>query len=89
MVRHGGSGPERLRRTGARAAGGGTRPGGRCAGGPAWQRVHLGSGAVVYDFPVYANHPLDGDLRGIREVVFVQHGRQRNGNDYYPPAPSC
>ncbi|MET2522882.1 hypothetical protein ABXT34_06165 [Ralstonia sp. SM1884_UCD616_TZ26] len=53
------------------------------AGGPAWQRVHLGSGTVVYDFPVYANHPLDGDLRGIREVVFVQHGRQRNGNDYY------
>nr|CUV11792.1 exported protein of unknown function [Ralstonia solanacearum] len=53
------------------------------AGGPAWQRVHLGSGAVVYDFPVYANHPLDGDLRGIREVVFVQHGLQRNGNDYY------
>ncbi len=53
------------------------------AGGPAWQRVHLGSGAAAYDFPVYANHPLDGDLRGIREVVFVQHGLQRNGNDYY------
>ncbi len=52
------------------------------AGGPAWQRVHLGSGGA-YDFPVYANHPLDGDLRGIREVVFVQHGLQRNGNDYY------
>lgn len=53
------------------------------AKGPAWQRVHLGSGAAAYDFPVYANHPLDGDLRGIREVVFVQHGLQRNGNDYY------
>ncbi|CBJ38654.1 conserved exported protein of unknown function, alpha/beta-Hydrolases domain [Ralstonia solanacearum CMR15] len=52
-------------------------------GGPAWQRVHLGSGAAAYDFPVYANHPLDGDLRGIRAVVFVQHGLQRNGNDYY------
>ncbi|AJW45207.1 alpha/beta fold hydrolase [Ralstonia mannitolilytica] len=51
--------------------------------GPAWQRVHLGSGADGYDFPVYANHPLDGDLKGIREVVFVQHGLQRNGNDYY------
>lgn len=53
------------------------------AGGPAWQRVHLGSGAAAYDFPVYANHPLDGDLHGIRAVVFVQHGLQRNGNDYY------
>ena len=51
--------------------------------GPVWQRVHLGSDAVAYDFPVYANHPLDGDLSGIREVVFVQHGLQRNGNDYY------
>ncbi|MFX8094726.1 hypothetical protein ABTK72_20865, partial [Acinetobacter baumannii] len=30
-----------------------------------------------------ANHPLDGDLSGIREVVLVQHGLQRNGNDYY------
>ncbi|WP_197387786.1 hypothetical protein [Ralstonia pseudosolanacearum] len=53
------------------------------AGGPAWQPVHLGSGAAAYDFPVYANHPLDGDLHGIRAVVFVQHGLQRNGNDYY------
>ncbi|WP_247538086.1 hypothetical protein [Ralstonia pseudosolanacearum] len=53
------------------------------AGGPAWQPVHLGSGAAAYDFPVYANHPLDGDLHGIRAVVFVQQGLQRNGNDYY------
>ncbi|WP_296226566.1 alpha/beta fold hydrolase [Ralstonia sp. UBA689] len=54
--------------------------------GPAWQRVHLVHGsdaAGAYDFPVYANHRLDSDLRGIREVVFVQHGLQRNGNDYY------
>ena len=49
---------------------------------PQWQRVHLGTGAG-YDFPVYANHALGGDLRGIREVVFVQHGLQRNGDDYY------
>lgn len=49
---------------------------------PQWQRVHLGSGAG-YDFPVYANHRLDGDLSRIREVVFVQHGLQRNGDDYY------
>lgn len=49
---------------------------------PQWQRVHLGQGSG-YDFPVYANHPLNGDLRRIREVVFVQHGLQRNGDDYY------
>ncbi|QBY50918.1 hypothetical protein [Cupriavidus oxalaticus] len=49
---------------------------------PHWQRVHLGAGAG-YDFPVYANHRLDGDLSRIREVVFVQHGLQRNGDDYY------
>ena len=49
---------------------------------PHWQRVHLGAGAG-YDFPVYANHQLDQDLSRIREVVFVQHGLQRNGDDYY------
>lgn len=49
---------------------------------PQWQRVHLGAGAG-YDFPVYANHRLDGDLSRVREVVFVQHGLQRNGDDYY------
>ncbi|NUT17507.1 MAG: hypothetical protein HOQ33_23830 [Cupriavidus sp.] len=49
---------------------------------PQWQRVHLGSGAG-YDFPVYASHRLDGDLSRIREVVLVQHGLQRNGDDYY------
>lgn len=49
---------------------------------PQWQRVHLGSGAS-YDFPVYANHRLDGDLSRIREVVLVQHGLQRNGDDYF------
>ncbi|WP_354685244.1 alpha/beta fold hydrolase [Cupriavidus necator] len=47
---------------------------------PHWQRVHLGTG---YDFPVYANHRLYDDLSRIREVVFVQHGLQRNGDDYY------
>ena len=47
--------------------------------GPVWQRVHLGSDAAAYDFPVYANHPLNGDLSAIREVVLVQHGLQRNG----------
>ena len=51
--------------------------------GPVWQRVRLGADAVAYDFPVYANHPLDGNLSSIREVVFMQHGLQRNGNDDY------
>lgn len=53
---------------------------------PAWQRVHLAG----YDFPVYANHDLvtDGskDNSKIREVIFVQHGIQRNGDDYYAAA---
>ncbi|REE93940.1 alpha/beta fold hydrolase [Cupriavidus plantarum] len=49
---------------------------------PPWQRVHLGHGAG-YDFPVYANHRLDGDLSGIREVVFIQHGLRRDGDHYY------
>lgn len=53
------------------------------AAAPQWQRVRLGTGASAYDFPVYANHPLDGDLSGIREVIFVQHGLQRNGDDYF------
>ncbi|NUA28340.1 hypothetical protein [Cupriavidus basilensis] len=53
------------------------------AAAPQWQRVRLGTGAGAYDFPVYANHPLDADLRGIREVIFVQHGLQRNGDDYF------
>lgn len=51
-----------------------------------WQRVHLGSSSQQYDFPVYANHALDGDLHTIREVIFVQHGLQRNGDDYYAAA---
>ncbi|SOY57699.1 hypothetical protein [Cupriavidus taiwanensis] len=54
----------------------------RTAAPAQWQRVHLGTGAG-YDFPVYANHRLDADLSRIREVVFVQHGLQRNGDDYY------
>ncbi|SPA02753.1 Conserved hypothetical Protein [Cupriavidus taiwanensis] len=55
---------------------------GPTAAAPQWQRVHLGSGAG-YDFPVYANHRLEGDLSRIREVVLVQHGLQRNGDDYF------
>ncbi|MFZ6769408.1 hypothetical protein ACO0LM_20345 [Undibacterium sp. Di26W] len=57
---------------------------------PAWQRVHLAG----YDFPVYANHDLvaDGSKDGnkdsskIREVIFIQHGIQRNGDEYYTAA---
>ena len=55
------------------------------ASGPlrGWQRVHLTHDDTAYDFPVYANHRLDGDLSRIREIVFVQHGILRNGDDYY------
>ena len=49
----------------------------------AWQRVRLGRGDRHYDFPVYANHDLSGDLRGIRQVVFIFHGLQRNGDHYF------
>jgi pimeloyl-ACP methyl ester carboxylesterase len=52
----------------------------------AWQRVHLGSGTGAYDFPVYANHALTADMSRIREVIFVQHGIQRNGDDYFAEA---
>ena len=50
---------------------------------PAWQRVRLGHGDRQYDFPVYANHDLSGDLSGIRQVVFIFHGLQRNGDSYF------
>lgn len=58
---------------------------------PAWQRLHLPvpGQQAGYDFPVYANHKLSGDLsalRAIREVIIVQHGIQRNGGDYYAAA---
>ncbi|PXX37804.1 hypothetical protein [Undibacterium pigrum] len=55
---------------------------------PTWQRLHLPQPeqAAGYDFPVYANHVLSGDLRQIREVIMVQHGIQRNGDDYYAAA---
>jgi len=58
------------------------------AAAPAWQRLHLPvpEQQAGYDFPVYANHVLKGDLRQIREVIIVQHGIQRNGNDYYAAA---
>lgn len=49
---------------------------------PQWQRLHLGAGAG-YDFPVYATHALDGDLHSIREVVFIQHGLQRDAERYF------
>ena len=49
----------------------------------AWQRVRLGRGDRQYDFPVYANHDLSGDLSGIRQVVFIFHGLQRNADHYF------
>ena len=58
---------------------------------PAWQRLQLPAAGKkdAYDFPVYANHVLTGDaagLRQIREAIVVQHGIQRNGDDYYAAA---
>lgn len=58
---------------------------------PAWQRLHLPQPAQQggYDFPVYANHVLTGesaDLKKIREVILIQHGIQRNGDDYFAGA---
>lgn len=55
---------------------------------PAWQRLHLPvpGQQAGYDFPIYANHRLDGKLDTIREVIIVQHGIQRNGDDYYAAA---
>ena len=50
---------------------------------PAWQRVRLGRGDRQYYFPVYANHDLSGDLSAIRQVVFIFHGLQRNGDNYF------
>lgn len=50
---------------------------------PGWQPVHLTHDGQAYDFPVYANHPLDGDLSKIEHVLFIQHGIRRNGEDYY------
>lgn len=52
---------------------------------PAIERVEL-PGNTPFD--VYANHPLSGDLANIEEVVFVVHGVQRDGNNYFDAAES-
>jgi len=51
-----------------------------------WQRVTLGDATENYDFPVYANHDLKGDLSKIRQVVMVMHGLHRNGDQYFATA---
>ena len=51
-----------------------------------WQRVVLGNEPDRYDFPVYSNHDLKGDLKHIREVIFIIHGVQRNGDHYFAAA---
>lgn len=53
------------------------------ADGAAWQPVHLSHDGTSYEFPVYANHPLAGDLGGIERIVLVQHGILRNGDAYF------
>jgi pimeloyl-ACP methyl ester carboxylesterase len=54
----------------------------------AWQRVHLSHDGVSYDFPVYANRPLDGDLSSIEQIVIVQHGIDRDGDTYFAAGES-
>ena len=54
---------------------------------PHWQRLHLGtSGQDQYDFPVYANDDLSVSQPDVREAIIVQHGIQRNGDDYFASA---
>jgi hypothetical protein len=50
---------------------------------PELQRVSV---AAQYAFPVYANHPLNSKLCAITRVILVQHGIQRNGDDYFAAA---
>lgn len=51
-----------------------------------WQAVSLTHGDRSYRIPVYASLDLAGDLSRIRHVVLVQHGIQRNADDYYASA---
>ena len=53
---------------------------------PPWQRVSFGEGAQAYDFPLYANRKLDGNLVDVKRVIVVLHGLQRNGDDYFDAA---
>ena len=54
---------------------------------PQWQRVHLGSdGHHQYDFPLYASQNLSLQQSKVQEVIIVQHGIQRNGDDYFTSA---
>ena len=54
---------------------------------PHWQRLHLGfDNKNQYDFPVYANQNLSLPLPNVHEVIIVQHGIQRNGDDYFASA---
>ena len=53
------------------------------ADAPAWQVIQLGRPGNAYPFPVYSNHPLDGDMTHIRRVLMIQHGRARDGDAYF------
>jgi len=54
---------------------------------PHWQRLHLGSdNQAQYDFPVYANQNLEQPQAEINEAIIIQHGIERNGDDYFASA---
>ena len=51
---------------------------------PHWQNVELGKGTHRYPFALYANKAwTPADLRGIKRVVIMLHGAQRDADQYY------
>lgn len=47
------------------------------------QRVELGKEARKYNFAIYANRIMNAEMSRIKRVVIIQHGLQRNGQDYF------
>ena len=47
------------------------------------QKIELGKGSATYSFSVYANRSMNSDMKRVKRVVFIQHGLQRNGQDYF------
>jgi hypothetical protein len=51
-----------------------------------WQRIELGAADSRYPFAIYSNRLWQGDMSSVSAAVFVVHGVQRNGDDYYAAA---
>lgn len=47
------------------------------------QKIELGKGTEKYYFSVYSNRPINSDMSRIKHIVILQHGLQRNGQDYF------